>query len=174
MAYLSLHGNCIRDEVSKNIVIMVFTEGTILGPRNIFLQFNHASYVPIKSCIHILKAWEKQGAGIFYITSRKKIKQVNTIKNILLNYGFPGHSLYYREKGQKYKDLVEEVHPDVLVEDDCKSIGGKWQMSITYVKHELKETIKSIVVKEFKGINHLPEQLSELIKFSSEVRYWLR
>lgn len=156
--------NTIRGNEGK-MKIMVFTEGTILGPRNILLQFDHASYVPIKGCVHILQNWEKQGAEISYITSRKKIKQVNIIKNILLNYGFPGQTLYYREKGQKYKDLVEEVLPDVLVEDNCKSIGGKWQMSITYVKQELKEKIKSIVVKEFKGIDHLPQQLSKLMDY---------
>jgi hypothetical protein len=38
-------------------------------------------------------------------------------------------------------------------------------MSITCVEAEIKSIIKSIVVKEFQGIDHLPSELSELLKY---------
>lgn len=79
-----------------------------------------------------------------------------------MTYQFPGQRLYFRDKGQKYKDIVEAVMPDILLEDDYRSIGGQWQMCITYVKPEIKSGIKSIVVKEFKGIDDLPSKLANL------------
>lgn len=169
MACLELLSNINdRSNIHKDrnaLRIMIFTEGTILGPRNLFQQFNHASYVPIKNSVNIIKSWEQQGAEIMYLTSRKKAKHVQEIKEILLINHFSGQYLYYREKGQKYKDIVELAIPDILIEDDCRSIGGKWQISITYVKPEVKNKVKSIIVKEFKGIDYLPTLLSELLKF---------
>ena len=35
-------------------------------------------------------------------------------------------------------------------------------MCITYVKPQIKNTIKSIVVKEFEGIDHLPYDVQKL------------
>jgi hypothetical protein len=51
---------------------------------------------------------------------------------------------------------------DVLVEDDCESIGGADQMTITYIKPDIKNRIKSIVVKENGGIDHLPDNIEAL------------
>lgn len=166
MEFVKLRNVNLQDRKEANkLRIMVFTEGTILGPKSVLYHFSHSSYVPIGASVERLKAWEQQGAEILYITSRKKEKQVGEIKKLLLKYDFPGEYLYYRGTGKKYKDIVEEVVPDVLIEDDCRSIGGSWQMCITYVKPEIKVKIKSIVVKEFKGIGDLLHLLSELINW---------
>lgn len=154
----------IKNKIS--LKIMVFNEGTVLGPKSIFHLFSHSKYAPIKNSTNILQSWDEQGAEIVYLTSRKKEKQVSEIVKLLYKYNFPGKRLYYRDKGQKYSDLVELYAPNILIEDDCRSIGGAWQMSITYVKPELKARIKSIVVPEFRGIDDLPKKLSELIHFS--------
>jgi len=50
--------------------------------------------------------------------------------------------------------------PDIIIEDDCESIGGKYEMTYTHIKPELKKRIKSIVVEEFGGIDHLPDNIS--------------
>ena len=52
--------------------------------------------------------------------------------------------------------------PDVLIEDDCESIGGTKEMTITHVNPKLKARITSIPVQEFGGIDHLPNDVSEL------------
>ena len=54
--------------------------------------------------------------------------------------------------------------PDLIIEDDCESIGGSSEMTYTYLKTELKAKIKLIVVKEFEGIDHLPDGINDLIK----------
>ena len=51
-----------------------------------------------------------------------------------------------------------------LIEDDCESIGGEKEMTITFVKPEIKQKIKSIVVKEFSRIDDLPNEVSNLMK----------
>lgn len=143
---------------------MIFTEGTVLGPQNVFGHFNHAAYVPIKNCLNIIKSWKNQGARILYFTSRKNENKVQGVKKLLIKHQFPGECLYYRDKGQSYADIVEQVVPNILIEDDCRSIGGKWQMCITYVKPQVRNGINSIVVKEFAGIDHLPQSISNLLK----------
>jgi len=141
--------------------IMIFVEGTILKPKTFFSLYNHNTYIPIGNCVNLIRQWESQGAEIVYCTSRKK-HQAQEVAKLIKQLGFIGTRLYYREKKQKYKDIVESVKPDILIEDDCKSIGGAWQMCITGVQDNLKMRIKSIVVKEFKGIDYLPVNILEL------------
>jgi len=147
---------------SAKIKIMVFAEGTVLKPKSLLSLYNHRSYIPIGNAVARLDSWHQQGADIIYCTSRKG-KQAEEIAGLLKRYKFAGSKLYFREKKQTYKDLVEEVRPDILIEDDCRSIGGSWQMCITHVAPEIKASIQSIVVKEFWGIDDLPSSLQNLI-----------
>ena len=83
-------------------------------------------------------------------------------QKVLDKYGFPKGEIYYRQNGEAYKDVAERVRPDILIEDDCESIGGEVEMTYPYIREDLKPKIKSIVVKEFQGINHLPDSVTEL------------
>jgi len=47
------------------------------------------------------------------------------------------------------------IIPQIIVEDDCESIGGEKEMTFTHLKPELKKKIKLIASKEFVGIDHL-------------------
>ncbi len=145
--------------------ILIFAEGTIFKPKSFFTLYHHKSYLPIGNCKNLIDEWSRQGAEIFYCTSRKG-KQALEIANILKRNSFAGTKLYYRSKGQKYKDLVELAKPNILIEDDCRSIGGSWQMCITYTDKKLKKEITSIVVKEFKGIDDLPKSMTELQQYN--------
>jgi len=122
--------------------------------------YDLASYIPVGSAVNKLLNWESQGAEICYLTSRRIKSEIDTIKQILKKYNFPNASnLYYRQQGEDYKDVAERLMPDVLIEDDCESIGGEKEMAYTDIKPELKKKIKSVVVKEFEGIDHLDNQL---------------
>lgn len=156
MSYIEL-----SDSSLSKTKIMVFAEGTILKPKSLFSFYNHKSYLPIGNCVALITAWNQQESEILYCTSRKG-KQAEQIARILKQYRFPGSRLYFRESRQKYKDIVEEVNPDILIEDDCRSIGGSWQMCITHIDPQIKDTIKSIVVKEFMGIDHLSFSVQDL------------
>ncbi|KKP72706.1 MAG: hypothetical protein UR68_C0013G0019 [Candidatus Roizmanbacteria bacterium GW2011_GWA2_35_19] len=65
-------------------------------------------------------------------------------------------NLYFRKQGENYKNVAEKLLPDVLIEDDCESIGGEKEMVYPHIKEELKSKIKSVVIKEFEGIDNLP------------------
>lgn len=143
------------------LTIMVFLEGTVLKPKSWLTLYKHKSYMPIGNAVEIINSWEQQGANIIYCTSRKR-KQAEEIANILKKYGFTGSFMVVREAKEGYKDIVEMIRPDILIEDDCRSIGGAWQMCITHVKLEIKQSIKSIVIPEFKGIDHLSKDINQL------------
>lgn len=155
----------LLNETSKTgITIVLFVEGTIIKPKSWVSLYNHKAYIPIGNAVNIIKAWENQGANIVYCTSRKK-NQANDIAALLNKYGFVGSYVVSRDSKESYANIVEILRPNILIEDDCKSIGGAWQMCITNVRKEIKDTIVSIVVPEFKGIDDLPDDLEQLKEF---------
>ena len=58
-------------------------------------------------------------------------------------------------------DVVERILPNILVED----IGGEKEMAYPHSKPEVRTRIKSIVIKEFGGIDHLPDKMFNLLKY---------
>ena len=60
------------------------------------------------------------------------------------------------------KDVAESIKPDILLEDDCESIGGQAEMVYPHIQPELQQGIASIVVKEFEGIDDLPGAITDL------------
>jgi len=122
-----------------------------------------ASYVPIGNAVEKLKSWERKGVEIIYLSSHENSNDVEKDKSVLEKYDFPKGPILYRQNGKSYKDIAEKIIPDVLIEDDCESIGGEKEMTITFVRPEIKQKIKSIVLKEFQGVDHLPDDPQKLI-----------
>ena len=143
--------------------IMIFLHGTATKPAKwdvIGQSFAH--YMPTGKAVEKLNSWVNQGAQICYLTSHEKAAGVAVDKKVLAKYDFPQGEIYWRENGEAYKDVAERVMPDILIEDDCESIGGEVEMTYPHIREDLKPKIKSIVVKEFQGIDHLPDSLTEL------------
>ncbi len=109
-----------------------------------------------------LRAWHRQGAEIVYLTSRSEPKEVADIRYLLDKFDFPGGELFFRREGEAYRDVAERVLPDILVEDDCESIGGEIEMTYPHIRPEFKASIKSVVIPEAGGIDHLPDDLVAL------------
>ena len=124
----------------------------------------YSSYVPVGNAVEKLRAWESQGAEILYLSSHEDIEDLNKDKEVLARHDFPKGEVFWRQDRQGYKDVAEQIMPDVLIEDDCESIGGEKEMTITFVDPEKKKKIKSIPVPEFGGIDHLPNDINELLK----------
>jgi len=118
--------------------------------------FDFGSYVPIGSAVELLGKWRKQGAEIVYLSSHKDAKDVEQDELVLNRYNFPNGMVCFREGSETYEDKVEKELPDVLIEDDCESIGGEVEIVYPQLKIKLRSKIVSIVVKEFSGIDHLP------------------
>lgn len=164
--------------------ILVFTEGTVLmhsslkglrreqkvevskkRPRPFPSDF-FKDEIPNSNAVQKLKGWKEQGVDIYYLTSRTKPDELNDISNVLKKYDFPdSQNLLFRKKSEGYKDVAERLVPDILIEDDCESIGGEAEMTYPHIREDLKQKIKAIIVKEFGGIDHLPDNLEDLKKY---------
>lgn len=160
--------------------ILVFTEGTAIMPAiavsvtreervkqsatNMPGVNDFRSYVPNGNAVAKLKEWMAQGAEIYYLTSRTSENEIDDVRSVLVENGFPSTDhLLYRHEGQEYKDVAEQLVPDLLIEDDCESIGGESEMTYPHINPSLKSKVHSIVVPEFAGIDHLPSDLKQLI-----------
>lgn len=115
------------------------------------------NYIPIGEAESKVKAWKRRGAEIVYLSSHQNEADVSKDEMILKKYDFPEGEVYFRENGEEYRDLIAKILPDILVEDDCESIGGKPEMVYPNLTLSAKRKIKSIVVKEFAGIDDLAD-----------------
>ena len=161
--------------------ILIFTEGTVLMPlsmNNLTREervklskirdssvHDFKNHIPNQNSVEKINEWKKQDAEIYYLTSRTTVKEVNEIKNVLQKYNFPHNkNLLFRKMEEEYKDVTEHLMPDILIEDDCESIG-KGEITYTHINPDKQKLIKSIIIKEFSGIDNLPDNLKELRSF---------
>lgn len=173
-------------------LILVFLQGTILmhqsaqgkSREEIIAQVRNgdpsvrdfAHYIPIGNAAAKLRAWAAQGAMIGYfsaLTESRRVRGDEIVgkeglkidEQLLARYGFPHGLVYHRNAGESYADVVARMDPlpEVLIEDDCESIGAN---EITYptLPPELKAKIKSIIVPEFGGVDYLPDNPSALLR----------
>jgi hypothetical protein len=158
--------------------IAVFLHGTTImhrggsgHPREVRVQQvqqreesvrDFASYVPIGSAVEKLHRWIEQGVEIIYLSSHKRPEYVEQDRSILKTYQFPDGPIIFRGPEETYQGMIERVMPDVVIEDDCESIGGEQEMVYSRLRPEIRARICSIVVREFEGIDHLPDDLIDL------------
>ena len=107
---------------------------------------DYVSYVPIGNAVEKLRNWKNEDVEIIYLSSHKSFDEVKKDKFVLKKYGFPKGEVFFRQKGERYKDVAERIRSDIIIEDDCESIGGKIEMTYPNINPELKAKIKSIVV----------------------------
>ena len=125
---------------------------------------DYSNYIPVSNVVKKLTGWKNQGTTICYLSSRRIKPEIEAIKSVLTKFKFPDFdNLYFRQQNEDYKDVAERIMPDILIEDDCESIGGEVEMTYPHIKSELKDRIKSVVVKEFSGIDSLPDNVNDLI-----------
>ena len=134
--------------------IMIFIEGTTFYTKPFLFLFSKKGYLPLGKSIDIVNNAFNRGNEI-YLCSYVRKYRYHFIKSIMDYYKINYTEILCRDKGEQYSDLVERICPDVLIEDDCESIGGEKEWCITNVSENVKKSIKSIIVKEFKGIDSI-------------------
>ncbi len=85
---------------------------------------DYAAYVPVGDAAAKLCCWQRQGAQIDYLSSHRNLDDIAADQQVLRKHGFPSGRALARQPGQRYGDLVAVELPDVLIEDDCESIGA--------------------------------------------------
>mgnify|MGYP001599876563 FL=1 len=168
------------------MTIMVFLQGTLIMHKGaigktreeIIQQVKDQetsvrdffSYMPIGNASSKLNKWARQGALIYYLSALTENKRaqgdeivgkkgLSADQEILDRYGFPKGKIYHRQPGENYIDVVSNMNPlpNILIEDDCESIGGQKEMTYPNLPEKIRRRIRSYVVKEFTGIDHLPD-----------------
>jgi hypothetical protein len=134
--------------------IMIFIEGTTFYTKPFLFLFSIKGYEPLGKSIKIINDLFNRGNEI-YLCSYVRKNRYHFIKSIMDYYKVNYTEILCRAKGEQYSDLVERICPDILIEDDCSSIGGEKEWCITNVKEDIRKNIKSIIVKEFKGIDSI-------------------
>ncbi len=132
--------------------IMIFIEGTAFYTKPVLFLFSQYGYAPIGEAKQIINGLYDKGNEI-YLCSYVRKKRYLFIKRVMDFHGIKYTQILCRGKREGYADLVERIRPDILIEDDCKSIGGEKNWCITSVNKALKEHIESIIVEEFAGID---------------------
>ena len=143
--------------------ILVFTEGTATRHPSEERRFDVASFVPTAGAVDKVSRWREQGVEICYLTSQRPADGCRAVEATLQRHGFPAGELHYRREGEEYVDVVRRVGPDVLVEDDCQSIG--WDEVIT-PKLKPEWGITGVIVPENGGLAHLADDHRELLRMA--------
>ncbi len=124
----------------------------------------YTAYVPTEGAVSKLRSWHEQGVEIDYLSSQRDSAGIAADVSVLSRHGFPTGRVLARGPGESYGDVVERETPDVLIEDDCESIGAG-EVTYAQIRPDRRAQIKSIIVPEFGGIGHLPESALELLSY---------
>jgi hypothetical protein len=122
---------------------------------------DYAAYVPLDGAVAKLHGWQDAGAQIDYLSSHRNPDDVALDAFVLRMHGFPAGRVLARQPAESYGDVAGREAPDVLIEDDCESIGAN---EITYpqIPPDVRTRHQSIVVPEFGGLDHLPDNPQSL------------
>jgi hypothetical protein len=121
-----------------------------------------ANYVPIGNAAVKLRAWAAKGAEIVYLSSHRNSLDVVADRVVLSRWAFPSGDILWRAQNESYAEVVARAAPDVLVEDDCESIGGRGETASAHLSAEAARKVHRLVVNEFGGIDHLPDDPKRL------------
>ena len=127
---------------------------------------DYAAYVPVGQAVAKLHRWRDTGARIGYLSSHRNPGGLALDVFVLRAHGFPTGQVLARQPGESYGDVAGREAPDVLIEDDCESIGAD-QITYPQIPPDVRVRIKSIVIPEFGGLDHLPDNPQALLTFES-------
>lgn len=127
--------------------------------------YDFAAYVPVGDVVSKLRIWQDQGAEIGYLSSHRNPDDVAKDALVLRRHRFPSGRILARASGESYGEVAGRQLPDILIEDDCESVNGAAEITYPQIRADLRYRIKSIIVPEFGGIDHLPDSLDALMTF---------
>ena len=132
--------------------LMLFLEGTAFQTKLLPLPFSKTAYAPIGRAVEKINGWHEQYTVVLCTFRRHRL---HLVRQALRDYGVTYDALEYRRRGESYGDVVMRVRPDILLEDDCASIGGAKETCIAQVPAAQRQAIRSIVVPEFQGVDEI-------------------
>jgi hypothetical protein len=122
-----------------------------------------ASYVPTPGTAGKLAAWERHGAALVYLSSHRRSDDIRADEAVIRRYRFPAGPVHGRHEDEDYGALVERLGLDVLVEDDCDSIGGAAKTCAAQLSLAVSQSVRCLVLPEFGGLAGLPDDPAKLL-----------
>jgi hypothetical protein len=83
-----------------------------------------AAYVPTEAAVEKVRSWQHHGAIICYLSSHASAAGADLDRAVLARHGFPTGTVFFRQPGENHASVARRAAADVVVEDDCESIGG--------------------------------------------------
>ncbi|MBV9094388.1 MAG: hypothetical protein JO132_10995 [Streptosporangiaceae bacterium] len=71
--------------------------------------------------------------------------------------------MHGRIADENYGALVDRLALDVLVEDDCESIGGPRQTCVAQLSPAARRRVRCVMLPEFLGLGGLPDHPAGLL-----------
>lgn len=119
------------------------------------------TYIPAEGVVEKLRCWSAQGAEFVYLSSHRKPENVAVDEVVVKAHGFPAGRILSRSLRRTYGELIGRERPDVLIEDDCESIGAA-EIAHAQIPAWARDEIRLVVVPEMGGFADLPDSLTEL------------
>jgi hypothetical protein len=154
-----LHGTAIMHSAGADVDRDERVRQVVSAHPNVW---DFADYVPTPGTAEKLAAWNQHGANLVYLSSHREAEDIGADESVIRRHGFPVGPVRARECGEDYGALVERLELDVLVEDDCESIGGLSKTCTFMLSPETRRSVRSIVLPEFLGLADLPDDPAEL------------
>jgi hypothetical protein len=154
-----LHGTAIMQAAGADVDRDERVRQVVSGHPSIW---DFADYVPTPGTAGKLAAWNRYGASVVYLSAHRQAEDVEADEAVLRRHGLSAGPVCAREVGEDYGQLVERLELDVLVEDDCESIGGVSKTCTFMLSPETRRSVRSIVLPEFLGLADLPDDPAEL------------
>jgi hypothetical protein len=123
----------------------------------------YAAYVPVGDAVVKLRRWQAGSAVVAHLSSHRNPDDVALDAWVLRTHDLPAGRVLARLPGETYGDVAGREAPDVLIEDDCESIGAD-QITYPQIAPSVRAGIKSIIIPEFGGIDHLPNDPQALLR----------
>jgi hypothetical protein len=122
-----------------------------------------AAYVPTEAAVEKVGSWHRHGAVICYLSSHTTAADAGLDRVVLGRHGFPPGTVLFRQPSESYASVARRAAADVVVEDDCESIGGYRQTTAASLAATSGPAVACVIVPEFGGLAHLPDDPGQLV-----------
>ncbi len=162
-----LHGTAIMHAAAAGVSRQQRVEQVRQGDASVA---DFGSYVPTPGTVDKLVAWRRQGVGIVYLSSHRRAEDLRADEAVIRRAGFPDGPVHGRGDGEDYGALVGRLGLDVLVEDDCESIGGSEQTCAAQLDPGARASVNCVLLPEFAGLGDLPDDPHVLFRGGASLR----
>jgi hypothetical protein len=149
-----LHGTAIMHAAAAGVPRPQRVEQVRRGEPSVS---DFASYIATPGTADKLMAWRRRGVVIVYLSSHRRAEDLRADESVIRRAGLPHGPVHARGDGEDYGAVAARLGLDVLVEDDCESIGGIGQTCAAQLDPDDRRRVQCVLLPEFGGLGDLPD-----------------